>query len=162
MAITLDHTIVPARDKEAAAKWFARIFGLEYSGPAGHFAPVRVNQSLTLDFDEGENFDIHHYAFRVEDEDFDAIFSRVRQEGIPFGSGPFSRTDGEVSRRRSGPPGPWPHGPLSPFGSRFHCPVRRFVRRASGTGPRHHRRIGVRQNQHWPRTSGRAASQQLC
>ncbi len=29
MAITLNHTIVPARDKQAAAQFFARLFGLK-------------------------------------------------------------------------------------------------------------------------------------
>jgi len=32
MTIVLDHTIVPARDKEESARFFARIFGLEYKG----------------------------------------------------------------------------------------------------------------------------------
>ena len=31
MALFLDHTIVPAHDKEASAKFIARIFGLEYN-----------------------------------------------------------------------------------------------------------------------------------
>jgi catechol 2,3-dioxygenase-like lactoylglutathione lyase family enzyme len=51
MVITLNHTIVPAHDKEASARFFADIFGLAYGGPQGHFAPVRVNPTLTLDFD---------------------------------------------------------------------------------------------------------------
>src|SRR5271170_309200 len=46
MAITLNHTIVPAHDKEASAKFFAHIFGLKYEGAMGHFAPVRVNETL--------------------------------------------------------------------------------------------------------------------
>ncbi len=50
MTITLNHTIVPARDKVAAAKFFAGIFGLK-RGRTGYFAPVRVNRSLTLLFD---------------------------------------------------------------------------------------------------------------
>ena len=37
MAITLDHTIVPAHDKEASARFFAKIYGLEYDGLMGHF-----------------------------------------------------------------------------------------------------------------------------
>ena len=53
MAITLNHTIVPAHDKEASAKWFAKIFGLPYEGVAGHFAPVRINETLTLDLTIG-------------------------------------------------------------------------------------------------------------
>jgi hypothetical protein len=60
MAIVLDHTIVPAHDKAASARFFARIFGLEYRGPHSHFAPVRVNDSLTLDFDERGDFESHH------------------------------------------------------------------------------------------------------
>ena len=56
MTIELNHTIVPSHYKEASAKFFARIFGLQYEGLAGHFAPVRVNDSLTLDFDDDEGF----------------------------------------------------------------------------------------------------------
>ena len=50
MTITLNHTIVPARDKVAAAKFFANLFGLKRRR-TGYFAPVRVNKSLTLLFD---------------------------------------------------------------------------------------------------------------
>jgi catechol 2,3-dioxygenase-like lactoylglutathione lyase family enzyme len=50
MTITLNHTIVWARDKNAAARFFAETFGLRFAGSGGHFAPVRVNDTLTLDF----------------------------------------------------------------------------------------------------------------
>lgn len=102
MAIVLDHTIVPARDKVASAQFFARIFGLEYRGPHSHFAPVQVNGALTLDFDERGEFESHHYAFRISDEEFDAIFARVKAEGIAYGSGPRSRRDMEINTRRGG------------------------------------------------------------
>ena len=102
MAIHLDHTIVPARDKVASATFFARIFGLDYNGPHSHFAPVRVNEQLTLDFDERGEFEPHHYAFKVGDAEFDAIFDRVKAEGIPYGSGPRSRTDMQINHRRGG------------------------------------------------------------
>ena len=53
MTIILNHTIVPARDKAAAARFFANIFGLDFNEKqSGHFAPVRVNETLTLLFDE--------------------------------------------------------------------------------------------------------------
>ena len=102
MAITLNHTIVPARDKEASARWFAKIFGLTYSGAAGHFAPVAVNHTLTLDFDNREQFESHHYAFHVNEEEFDAIFGRIQAEGIPYGSGPRSLDDMTINHRRGG------------------------------------------------------------
>jgi catechol 2,3-dioxygenase-like lactoylglutathione lyase family enzyme len=93
MAIMLDHTIVPAKDKEESARFFARIFGLTYDAPLYHFAPVRVNDTLTLDFDTDADFDRHHYAFSVSGAEFDAIFARVKAETIPYGSGPMSAED---------------------------------------------------------------------
>jgi hypothetical protein len=53
MTIILNHTIVPARDKLAAARFFASIFGLNFNEQESHhFAPVRVNETLTLLFDQ--------------------------------------------------------------------------------------------------------------
>ena len=89
----LNHTIVPALDHEASARFFARIFWLHYDGLAGHFAPVQVNESLTLDLDTATEFDSHHLAFKVSDAEFDAIFARIQAEGIPYGSGPRSHDD---------------------------------------------------------------------
>lgn len=102
MAITLNHTIVPARDKEVSAKFFAQIFGLTYQGPLGHFAPVQVNETLTLDFDNRPEFEWHHYAFHVSEAEFDAIFARVKEASLPFGSEPFTLENGAINRRRGG------------------------------------------------------------
>jgi catechol 2,3-dioxygenase-like lactoylglutathione lyase family enzyme len=96
MTITLNHTIVPARDKAAAAKFFADIFGLE-GGPSGHFAPVRINNSLTLLFDNDDTFESHHLAFHVSDREFDAIFERIKQAKIAFGSAPWNLDDGKLN-----------------------------------------------------------------
>ena len=98
----LNHTIVPALDKEASATFFARIFGLRYEGPTGHFAPVQVNDTLTLDFDTAKAFDSHHLAFKVSDDEFDAIFGRVQAEGISYGSGPYTLDDMQTNTWRGG------------------------------------------------------------
>ena len=102
MAITLNHTIVPAKDKEESARFFARIFGLSYDGPAGHFAPVVVNDTLTMDFDDRDVLESHHYAFHVDDEDFDAVFGRIKAENITYGSGPRDLDDMQINTRRGG------------------------------------------------------------
>ena len=102
MAIVLDHTIVPAKDKDASARFFAQIFGLPYEGAAGHFAPVRVNESLTFDFDNRDSFESHHYAFYISDEEFDAILERVKVAGRLYGSEPWSPEDGQINHRRGG------------------------------------------------------------
>jgi catechol 2,3-dioxygenase-like lactoylglutathione lyase family enzyme len=97
MTITLNHTIVPARDKVSAARFFAEIFGLSFDGNAGYFAPVRVNETLTLLFDDDTAFESHHYAFHVSDSEFDAIFGRIEKAGIAYGSGPSSLDDGKLN-----------------------------------------------------------------
>jgi catechol 2,3-dioxygenase-like lactoylglutathione lyase family enzyme len=112
MTIRLDHTIVPTKDKVASAEFFAEIFGLTVK-LMGHFAQVQVNESLSFDFaDEpepwgGPGFDprtgqSHHYAFHVSDAEFEAIFGRVKAKGLPYGSGPYHHSDGQIYTRRGG------------------------------------------------------------
>ena len=98
----LDHTIIPARDKVASAQFFAHVMGLEYKGPWGHFAPVHVNDTLSMDFDDRENFESHHYAFLATDEEFDTILGRIRDEGLTYGSGPRSWSDGQINHLHGG------------------------------------------------------------
>ena len=102
MAIHLNHTIVPAADKEASARFFAQVMGLEYLGAHGHFAPVRVDDNLTLDFDNRDTFDSHHYAFQVSEEEFDAIFERIKESGTTYGSQPYAQADGQINHRKGG------------------------------------------------------------
>lgn len=97
MPIVLNHTIVPARDKIAAARFFARIFGLKYNGRSRHFAPLRVNKTFTLLFDDAAEFEPHHYAFHVGKSRFDAILRRIKKEKIAFGSAPWSLDDGKLN-----------------------------------------------------------------
>jgi catechol 2,3-dioxygenase-like lactoylglutathione lyase family enzyme len=113
MTIHLDHTIVPAKDKNASARFFAEIFGLAVKPGPGYFAQVQVNESLTLDFaDEpeawgGPGFDpgagrSHHYAFHVSEPEFEAIFERVKARGVPYGSEPDDHANGRINTRRGG------------------------------------------------------------
>jgi hypothetical protein len=51
----------------------------------GPFAPVYVNDGLTLDFiDTDEAFPVYHFCFRVRPADFDAILERIRPPAFPF------------------------------------------------------------------------------
>ncbi len=102
MDITLNHTIIPSRDNVSAAKFYARIFGFDYIKEWGHFAVVRVNSTLSLDFQNKENYSPLHYAFKVSDSQFDEIWQRIRAEHISFGSGPFAVDDGQINHRDGG------------------------------------------------------------
>ncbi|HLF79357.1 MAG TPA: VOC family protein [Dehalococcoidia bacterium] len=93
----LNHTLVPAKNKVESAEYFARLMGLQ-TLPVGHFAPVRINDSLALDFADIDDVDLwsaenghfarQHYAFKVSEQEFDAIFGRVQREGLRYGSAP--------------------------------------------------------------------------
>jgi hypothetical protein len=48
----------------------------------------RINDTLTLLFDDDEEFESHHYAFHVSDAEFDAIFGRIREAKLAYGSAP--------------------------------------------------------------------------
>ncbi|MPZ51110.1 MAG: VOC family protein [Dehalococcoidia bacterium] len=102
MPVHLDHTIVPARDKEASARWFAEVMGLEYQGPWGHFAPVRIDEYLSLDFDNSDSFQTSHYAFIVTDTEFDDILGRVQLKRIVYGSRPFASEDMQINHAHQG------------------------------------------------------------
>ena len=55
MTITLNHTIVPSHDKVESARFYSRVFGFDYIGEFHHFIVVKVNDTLSLDFDNREN-----------------------------------------------------------------------------------------------------------
>jgi catechol 2,3-dioxygenase-like lactoylglutathione lyase family enzyme len=103
MTIVLNHTIVPTRNKRDAARWFAQIFGLSFDEAAAeHFAPVRVNETLTLLFNDAADFGPSHYAFHVGDAEFDAIFGQVKANGLKFGSAPGHFDDGKLNNWNGG------------------------------------------------------------
>ena len=102
MTITLNHTIIPAKDKKASAEFFARIFGLRVESPVGYFAAIRVNDTLTLDFAEREVLESHHYAFHVSEAEFDAIFARVKEAELEYSSDPMHQNQGEINHRKGG------------------------------------------------------------
>ena len=104
MTITLNHTIVPAKNKETAARWFADLFGLRIADETDDwFAKVKLNQGLTLLFsDEAARFESHHYAFHVSEAEFDAILTRVKAAALAYGSGPGDPDNGKLNRWNGG------------------------------------------------------------
>jgi catechol 2,3-dioxygenase-like lactoylglutathione lyase family enzyme len=98
----LDHTIVPATDKRASAEFLAGILGVESGPPWGPFFPVRVAHGVTLDFADAHDFDEHHYAFRVAEEDFDEVLERIRAAGVGHYADPFRRQPGRINTHYGG------------------------------------------------------------
>lgn len=95
MAIELDHLLVPARDKRAAAQLLAELLDVPWSDAGGGpFVPVYLNAGLTLDFDQwDEPLPLIHFCFRVNQAEFDRILARIRTAGIAYRSGVHGPVD---------------------------------------------------------------------
>lgn len=102
MPILLDHLLIPARDRRAAAERLATILDVPWSAQAvvGPFSAVYVSDALTVDFDEvapGADVPLQHYAFRLDDAGFDALLDRLKTLGIAWRSTPGGPDDGQVN-----------------------------------------------------------------
>ncbi|MDB5933346.1 MAG: fosB [Massilia sp.] len=88
MSVQLDHFIVPCRNQVASAKLLAQLLGVPWEETApGGFSPVYINDGLTLDFQQtDEAYPVAHYCFRVSQEEFDAIVTRIGAAGIKYRS----------------------------------------------------------------------------
>jgi catechol 2,3-dioxygenase-like lactoylglutathione lyase family enzyme len=84
MTVELNHTIIPAKDKWASAKFLADILGLEAGPEWSHFVPVRTANGVTLDFAEASEFRRQHYAFLLSEQEFDAALSRIKSADIAY------------------------------------------------------------------------------
>jgi len=102
--VELDHLIVPARDRRAAAESLAAILGVPWAETGiGPFCPVYVSDALTLDFDQAEgSFPVLHFCFRVNDAEFDGIVTRLARRGIGFRSTPHGAPDGQINTQHGG------------------------------------------------------------
>jgi len=102
MAITLNHTIINAKDNVLSAQFYERIFGFIFLQEWGHFAVVKVNDTLTFDFLTKERFSRQHYAFKVSEKEFDDIFAKIKEENIPYGSDPYDRENRKINHHNDG------------------------------------------------------------
>ena len=104
MTIELDHAIVSAHDRRAAAERLAHILGVPWSDSTiGPFTAVYVSDGLTLDFDTAADaFPRLHFCFRMSDPEFDALLARLQSERIAYRSTPHGPVDHQVNTRHGG------------------------------------------------------------
>jgi catechol 2,3-dioxygenase-like lactoylglutathione lyase family enzyme len=102
VGIGLDHVIVPSHNRFEAAKSLADLLRVPWEKSQGNFSPVYVNESLTVDFADREQFESHHLCFRVSDEEFDEIFGRIQAAGISYRSRPRGENDMQINTRLGG------------------------------------------------------------
>ena len=125
MAILLNHTIVLSRNKKASAAFMADILGLGEPVPYGPFLGVVADNDVTLDFmDTDGEIVSQHYAFLIGEDEFDAVFARVTERGIPYFADPAGQHKGEINHGDGGrgfyfpdPSGHWLEVLTRPYGS---------------------------------------------
>jgi extradiol dioxygenase family protein len=105
MSIAFNHTIVAARDKRESAEFLAELFGLPNPEPFGHFLTVTLEHGASLDYadvSDGEEIRPQHYAFLVSEDDFDAIYGKIRSRGLEHWADPGRQRPGEINTRDNG------------------------------------------------------------
>lgn len=124
MPIQLNHTIVNVRDKNESSTFLAEILGLAAPTPYGPFMVVQVDNDVSLDFDDDGPVQSQHYAFLVSESEFDQVFARIKERGLPFWADPAKRRQGELNTNDGGRGVYWedPNGHLleiitRPYGS---------------------------------------------
>jgi catechol 2,3-dioxygenase-like lactoylglutathione lyase family enzyme len=98
----LNHIIIPAHDKQASAKFLGDILGVTPGAQWGPFIPLRTANGVTLDFVDSKDVRTQHYAFLVDDREFDAGFARLTKGGIKIYGGPHKEMPGEINRHDGG------------------------------------------------------------
>lgn len=103
MTVQLNHTIVAARDRDASAAFLADVLGLEPPVRYGPFMVVQTDNGVSMDFVAAAD-DVHsqHYAFLVDEADFDAIFGRLQARGLPYWADPHQTRPGEINHGDGG------------------------------------------------------------
>jgi len=104
MTVKLNHTIVHSKDPAAAADFYSAVFGLPAPVPFGPFLDVEVANEVTLAFLPAGDMEVQtqHYAFLVSEAEFDQIFARVKERGLPYWADPAKSRRSEINRHDGG------------------------------------------------------------
>ncbi len=103
MSVQLNHTIVSAHDKQGSAQFLSDLLGLPAPSPFGPFVTVQADNGVTLDFMESDGDIVpQHYAFLIDEDDFDRVFTRIRERGLAYWADPHHHDLGHINTRDGG------------------------------------------------------------
>jgi extradiol dioxygenase family protein len=104
VTITLNHTIVAAKDKKESATFLTELFDLPSPILWAHFMIVTIGD-VSLDYADvadGEEVHPQHYAFLVSEDEFSAIYGRIRARGMQHWADPRGSRPGEINHNDGG------------------------------------------------------------
>ncbi|GLY32328.1 VOC family protein [Kineosporia sp. NBRC 101731] len=103
MAAQFNHTIVRSADQRRSARFLADLLGLPAPVEDPPFTGVVLGNGVTLDFLSVTGpVPSQHYAFLLEDIEFDDLLRRLHERGLTYWGGPEHRGEGRINRRDGG------------------------------------------------------------
>jgi catechol 2,3-dioxygenase-like lactoylglutathione lyase family enzyme len=112
MPAQLNHHIVHAWDPKASAEYLAEMLDLDPPTPFGPFFVVEAGNHVSLDYiavgDAWEDIRSEHYAFLVDDEQFDRTFDRIVASGTDYFADPGGQQRNEINTHFGGRGLYWP------------------------------------------------------
>src|SRR5437016_13967557 len=81
----LDHIILSVNEQARSVEFYTRILALKHEGERGPFSLLRVSPGFVIQIAPWGTKGGEHLAFAMSKQEFDAIFERVIEAGIPYG-----------------------------------------------------------------------------
>jgi catechol 2,3-dioxygenase-like lactoylglutathione lyase family enzyme len=85
MAIELDHIILAVNDMAKSIDFYVGVLGLQHEGEREPFSLIRVSPGFVLQMAPWGTKGGEHLAFSMSRKEFDEVFRRVKDRGIPYG-----------------------------------------------------------------------------
>jgi catechol 2,3-dioxygenase-like lactoylglutathione lyase family enzyme len=103
MTAQLNHTIVWCTDKARSSAFLAEMLSLPLPKAWGHFMVVELGNGVSMDFiDHDAPIAAQHYAFLVDEKEWDAGFAKVEEKGLSYWADPARQKPGEINRHWGG------------------------------------------------------------
>ena len=103
MSVQLNHTIVWCRNQKTSATFLTEILGLSAPVRFGPFLVVEASNGVSLDYHEVDGeISSQHYAFLIDEDEFDAVFARILERGLEHWADPGQTRAGEINRNDGG------------------------------------------------------------
>ncbi len=103
MTTQLNHTIVWCADQGRTARFVAAILGRPPPSRFAHFDVVALDNGVSLDFADSEGpIQPQHYAFLIDEADFDAVLARIRDQDLDYWADPARQRPRQINHHDGG------------------------------------------------------------
>lgn len=103
MSVDFNHTIVAARDSRKSATFLAHMLALPDPKQWGPFQMVTTHNGANIDFMNTDGkITSQHYAFLVDDSEFDQIFGRICKQNLNYWADPGQSKTNEINHHDGG------------------------------------------------------------